>query len=382
MKILLISHAAWRHTGYGTPVRPFVKEMRKHGHDVAVLAVEERGPGSLEYTGITHFLPNRSRYGEDVAAWCADVCKADVVVSLLDAWVFAPGNHFGGRKWLAWTPVDQYPAPAPLIERLKGAAVSISFSQWGANKLRERSEALVIKSISLGVDTKIYSPVSLEERATLRQQFVELPESAFVVGMVGANLPGDRKALEQNIAGFCYFASRHPEANLLLWTGESGGISLDAYLEHFGDVGKRVICADQWAVAYGTNPKTLATFYNSLDVLLNASAAEGFGLPIIEAMACGVPVIGTDNTSMPELITDRVGWLVQDTEPEWTRLNGWWQRPTVYGVINTLERAYADLKEAGVPTGPSPYQSDCVGWAHAYDWELIGEQWHETLEAL
>jgi glycosyltransferase involved in cell wall biosynthesis len=49
----------------------------------------------------------------------------------------------------------------------------------------------------------------------------------------------------------------------------------------------------------------------SLDVLVNASAAEPFGLSVLEAQASGVPVIGTDAGGIPEFVTDgETGLLV------------------------------------------------------------------------
>ena len=42
----------------------------------------------------------------------------------------------------------------------------------------------------------------------------------------------------------------------------------------------------------------------SLDVLVNASTSEPFGLSVLEAQACGVPVIGTDAGGIPEFVAD------------------------------------------------------------------------------
>jgi glycosyltransferase involved in cell wall biosynthesis len=55
----------------------------------------------------------------------------------------------------------------------------------------------------------------------------------------------------------------------------------------------------------------------SLDVLVNASASEPFGLSVLEAQACGVPVIGTDAGGIPEFVTDgETGLLVQPGRPD------------------------------------------------------------------
>jgi len=56
-------------------------------------------------------------------------------------------------------------------------------------------------------------------------------------------------------------------------------------------------------------------FLNSLDIFVFPTLMEGFGLPPIEAMACGVPVVASNTTTMPELIGDS-GMLVKPTEEE------------------------------------------------------------------
>jgi len=55
----------------------------------------------------------------------------------------------------------------------------------------------------------------------------------------------------------------------------------------------------------------LVDLYRGADAALVTSRAEGFGLPALEAMACGTPVVAFDNTSLPEVIGDG-GLLVPD----------------------------------------------------------------------
>jgi len=55
--------------------------------------------------------------------------------------------------------------------------------------------------------------------------------------------------------------------------------------------------------------ETLPALYNLADLLVMPSLYEGFGLPLLEAMACGIPVIASDSSSLPEVVGD-AGLLV------------------------------------------------------------------------
>jgi len=59
----------------------------------------------------------------------------------------------------------------------------------------------------------------------------------------------------------------------------------------------------------------LVALYNAADLFVYPSIYEGFGLPPLEAMACGTPVITSDTSSLPEVVGD-AGLLVDPLDVE------------------------------------------------------------------
>lgn len=74
--------------------------------------------------------------------------------------------------------------------------------------------------------------------------------------------------------------------------------SLNALVEDFG-------LQDYVKVTQSVNDIRLAELYSACNVTVLPSLGEGFGYPIVESLACGVPVVHVDYAGGPELITGR-----------------------------------------------------------------------------
>ncbi len=59
----------------------------------------------------------------------------------------------------------------------------------------------------------------------------------------------------------------------------------------------------------------LVKFYNTADLFVYPSLYEGFGLPPLEAMACGCPVITSNISSLPEVVGD-AGMMIDPNDVE------------------------------------------------------------------
>lgn len=78
------------------------------------------------------------------------------------------------------------------------------------------------------------------------------------------------------------------------------GVSEDTLARHEGRLG-----ADGLATPCGhVDDSMLIALYRACDVFLMPSLIEGFGIPVLEAMSCGAPVVAYDTSSIPEVLGD------------------------------------------------------------------------------
>ena len=87
----------------------------------------------------------------------------------------------------------------------------------------------------------------------------------------------------------------------------------------------------------------LAALYRACDALVHPYRGEGFGLPILEAMACGLPVVATAGGAADDFFDERVGWPIAATPRE---LGGWLGNERLAGVGRMLEPDRDALVEA------------------------------------
>lgn len=94
--------------------------------------------------------------------------------------------------------------------------------------------------------------------------------------------------------------ARMKEDNVLILVGKAfNSVSLvDLENKVGGGTADRVIYTGQ------VNKKELIDLYNLADVFAFPSLYEGFGIPPLEAMACGTPVVAANNSSIPEVVGD------------------------------------------------------------------------------
>jgi glycosyltransferase involved in cell wall biosynthesis len=98
----------------------------------------------------------------------------------------------------------------------------------------------------------------------------------------------------------------------------------------------------------GLPPLALANWYRSLTCYVNASYGEGFGLHLLEAMGCGVPLISTTFSAVGEMFDSRVGYEVGYTliAAQNRIYRGQWADPHNDELIARMREVYADRTTA------------------------------------
>ena len=364
MKILWVSNAPHSPTGYGNQTQVNVPRLKALGHEMSVTAFYGLQGAPSNWNGVLVLPASQNPYGNDVIVADATHVQADIVITLMDVWVLAT-EVMQQVAWYPWLPVDHDPAPPAVLDALKAARRPICYAQFGVRKLREGG--LDPLYVPHSVDRGVYKPL---DRAESREA-LGFKEGEFVVGLVAANKGApSRKAFDQQIRAFAEFQRRHKDAVLYLHTDMLGmqGENLRRIIELAGLPKEAVVEVPSYRYARGFIPwPWMAQAYNTFDVLLHATRGEGFGLTIIEAQACGCPVIVTDFSAMPELVTDGLGWKVGFSDKFFSQ-DSYQVIPSVPEIVDALEQAYArrgdaDLR-AAVARSMDAYDADHVAEAH------------------
>ncbi len=387
MKILIHSNSPAAPSGYGVQVALLAERLAGDGHDVAVSCTWGHQVNVGVWTAPSgariKLYPGLSPSGDEVIhehalAHFGDP-RAGWIIILTDVWSLQSPflEHF---NVIAWAPVDHDPVPHEVVKFFaRSKALCLAMSQHGERQFQ--AAGLTPAYIPLAVDTNVYRPtwkVTLADgREVSSREVFHLPERAFVVGMVGMNKdPNDRKGFNEAFQAFARFHADHPHAVLFVHTEKHGiynGLNLPRMAASYGIPESAIVFTEQYAYRMGLTASQMAAAYTAMDVLLAPSAGEGFCVPLIEAQACGTPVIASNFTAQPELVG--AGWLLAGQR--------WWNPAT----SSHYFRAHVD---SIVDALTEAHDSDFVNlsaaareFAEGFDVNKVyAESWRPLLESL
>jgi len=203
-----------------------------------------------------------------------------------------------------------------------------------------------------GVDTVLFRPI--DDPATLtswRRRML----GADVPFLLYVGKPTRRRNLPNLLHAYRHLRARHRIPHRLVLIGMAlPGTSFESVVRDLG------LMDDVLSVPHLPHSE-IALAYNAASLVVYPSSYEGFGMPVLEAMACGAPVIALNNTAFPEF-AGGVAKLLEDAEVA----------TLVSGILEVLEDA--GLRQAMRAAGPAR--------AADYDWKIIGRRYLDLIVPL
>lgn len=194
----------------------------------------------------------------------------------------------------------EYQIQQPWTNILDQIDYGYCFTQGGMHQLRPWEDN--IKWCPQGADSKIYKPLKNFNRQKFRQEKMRLEDpNVFVVLNVNRNQP--RKDVEATIQAFRLFKQQSMGSTgprPVLWLHMRPDDNYGDARKLVEDAGLRVdydVCFPPYFnVGVGWTEEELNMLYNSVDLFISTSVAEGFGLTPVEAGMAGCPVLVPGHT--------------------------------------------------------------------------------------
>ena len=263
-----------------------------------------------------------------------DICldfRPDVVIDIRDWWMVEYQERSAFRRFYKWAimpTVDSEPQQDQYLSTYINADAVFTYSEYGQRVLEQETNGKIKPAgiSSPGANFDDFKPVS--NKSQHRQSFGFM-DGVNIVGTIMRNqrrklypnlIASFRKMLDENpdMQGntYLYMHTSHPDLGwdlpYFIKKYNMGNNSLFTYkcrdCGHFfpsfyQDVKAPCTrCGGNNAfmpnTALGVSPKELSSIINWFDVYVQYSVCEGFGMPQVEAAACGVPLITVNYSAM------------------------------------------------------------------------------------
>jgi glycosyltransferase involved in cell wall biosynthesis len=212
-----------------------------------------------------------------------------------------------------------------------------------------RMDPARIHIIPEGVDTRRFKPLNDPKACSAWRRKVFGEDCLFIL-YVGK--PTKRRNLPNLLRAFAQLKRQEGLPHRLLLIGSSlPGTSFADEIRRLG------LESDIVDLPYAEHDEIVLA-YNACEMLVYPSSYEGFGMPVLEAMACGTPVIALDNTAFPEF-AGGVAMLLPDAQPN----------ALAEGMLKTIRNP--SIRARMAEAGPQR--------AASYDWHLVTQMYLDLL---
>lgn len=346
--VLIVGDSPALQTGFGKVNRKAAEILMAAGHQVAYVAGQESKSQNLaQIPGTkTRYLPREKDYMGFMSIQDAiEDFEADVVYTTAD-----PGSYTAFTQvvparipFLGYVPIEGEPIVEYQWRQVLSTLDWFTTSQYGVD-VTKQSLNKVVKYAYHGVDPDFQPDPEARERTRKMLGW----EDKFVIICVAQNVK--RKQWPRLIEAVSILKHQYKQKDVVLYAHTVpfdnywlDGWNLPVVTNAFGVYDEVVFSpkldAHNAAISLAQQDEMpgLVDLYNASDVFALPSQVEGFGLPIAEAMACGVPVVVTRYGA---------GWEVASPAGIGVRPHDWelHKSGTKYANIDPLDLAKELLK--------------------------------------
>lgn len=311
MRLLWVGDAGCA-TGFGKATHEILMGVKKAGIDVVVMGIGYRGfPHPYPYP-IFPAAVGGDPFGMHFLPEMIEMAQPDAIVIQQDPWnIPAYMESIDGIPTLGIIAVDGKNCLGRSLNKLDRVIFWTKFAQREAELGGLTQPSTVIP---LGVDLELFKPLAVDDKMIPRRA-IGLPDALpsgeqvadmFFVGGVGRN--HYRKRWDLTIMYFAEWIKRYKIENAYLYIHTGAQTPIDDYnirqLGHYFKIYDRLIVCEPKDAFLGVDNEFMADTYRSFDVYLSTTQGEGWGLPAMEAMACGVPCVLPDWSGFGEWAAD------------------------------------------------------------------------------
>lgn len=404
-KILVLADAGAT-TGFARVTHALGDRLaRDYGHEVHVLAVNFDGDAGRWDTPMRLWMPTQKvqtdTYGLSRFVELLGEVMPDVVLIINDPYVVM--RHIFRNRYdedlllartrpiIAYMPVDGTNQPSqwnrlpelvgkvpPVTGGTGPKLIPVAMSKFGQEFLD--TDHMIYHGVDPSFRPLSEGPLTLTSGAVVHTKaemraelgLGNLPEDAFLILRVDRN--SHRKNFGDTWRAIVPVMKRH--ANVYAWLhcrAEGDQLELPQLVSRDPETASRFYWPGKYSSKHGWREADLIGLYNSADLFISTSMGEGFGLPLAEAAACGLPIIAQKVASIPEVVGPG-GFLLKPERLTATESGQDVWLPDVKAFTDAIERLYGSsgLRDSLAAAGRQHVLD-------SFDWDVAARQFHELI---
>ena len=256
---------------------------------------------------------------------------------------------------------------------LNSDTIIITASHWSKQGfLNSGADPERVAVVPLGVEPNIYYPLKFDTRQALRQRFGW--DNAFVFLNIGV-MWNERQGIDRLLKAFAILTEKYPDIRLVL----KGRDAIFPSKESIQNASKNVLTAAEierirsrmYYIGESLSALEMAELFQAADAYVSPYSAEGFNLPVLEAMACGLPVICTDGGSTDDFVRPELVWKIESKLKVNVEKNGdikFYLEPNTQHLIGLMEAMIENSTFRSQVYQKAPqFVANNLTWKHAVD---------------